>query len=268
MKSTSFNISHAAALLHSLNMVVVDIGVISDVVCPVRVFLPWSPKPKIQKVTDDNGGAKWCYIGKRTLEKAISLYQNTYPGGKDDVFSVTWRPYYLNNDDPSSESVDKRELTESRLSGISPERVTAMTQRLSQIGRSVGIDFKYGGRIGGTRDAHRLIHFGQTKSLGVQDALVEKLFEAYHELEMDISSGDILRQIAIGAGLDGPEVEEWLNSDLGRDIVDAEAMENRRMGNSGVPIFVIQDVHRVSGAQDTQEFFETFIRVKEEELRA
>ena len=143
-----------------------------------------------------------------------------------------------------------------------------MTQRLSQIGRSVGINFKYGGRIGGTRDTHRLIHLSQTKSLGVQDALVEKLFEAYHELEKDISSRDVLRQIAIDAGLHEPEVEEWLDSDLGGDIVDAEAMENRKMGNSGVPIFIIQGVHRVNGAQDTQEFFEIFTRVKEEELRA
>ena len=230
--------------------------------------LPRSPKPKSQKTTDNNRGAKWCYIGKRTLEKAISLYQKTYPGGKDDVFLVTWRPYYLNNDNPSSQSVDKRELTESRLSGISSARATAMTQRLSQIGRSVGIDFKYGGRIGGTRDTHRLIYLSQTKSLDVQDALVEKLFEAYHELEKDISSRDVLRQIAIDAGLNGPEVEEWLNSDLGGDIVDAEAMENRKMGNSGVPIFIIQGVHRVNGAQDTQEFFEIFTRVKEEALGA
>ena len=143
-----------------------------------------------------------------------------------------------------------------------------MTQRLTQIARSVGINLKFGGRIGGTRDAHRLIHLSQTKSLDVQDALVEKLFEAYHELEKDISSPDVLRAIAIDAGLDGPEVEEWLNSGLGGDIVDAEAMENRKMGTSGVPIFVIQGVHRVSGAQDTQEFLEIFIKVKEDELRA
>ncbi len=221
---------------------------------------------KARKRTDFVLWTQWCYIGKRTLEKAVSLYQKTYPGGKDDVFSVTWRPYYL-NENPPLHSVDKREVTESKLSGLSSDRVTAMTQRLNQIGCSVGIDFRPGGKIGSTRDAHRLIHLTQTtKPPEVQDALVEKLFEAYHKSEKDISSRDVLREIAIDAGLDGLEVNEWLSSSLGRDIVDAEASENRKRGYSGVPIFIVQGVHRVDGAQDPQEFLEVFTKVKEGRL--
>ena len=151
---------------------------------------------------------------------------------------------------------------------MSAERVAAMTQHLTQIGNSVGINFKPGGKIGSTRDAHRLIHLTQTtKSPAVQDALVEKLFEAFHELEKDISSKEVLREIAVDAGLGGPEVEEWLDSDLGGDTVDAEALASRRDG-SGVPRFIIQGVHRVSGAQDSQEFLEIFVNVKEDEIRA
>ncbi|KAI9848700.1 MAG: hypothetical protein M1837_006787 [Sclerophora amabilis] len=222
-------------------MVVVDIDVISDFVCA------------------------WCYIGKRTLENAITLYQKTYPGGKNDVFSVTWRPYYLNYN-PSSQSVDKRELMETKFSGMSSEQVTAITQRVTQIGRSVGINFKSGGKIGSTRDAHRLIRLSQTKSPDVQNALVDKLFEAYHELEKDISSQDVLREIAIDAGLGGAEVDECLNSSLSGDTVDDEALKNRKMVNSGVPTFLVQGVHRVDGSQDPQEFLEAFIKVKEGEL--
>ena len=151
---------------------------------------------------------------------------------------------------------------------MSAERVAAMTQRVTQIGHSVGIDFKHGGKIGSTRDAHRLIHLAQTtKSPDVQNALVEKLFEAFHELEKDISSKEVLRGIAVDAGISGPEVEEWLDSDLGGDTVDAEALASRREG-SGVPRFIIQGVHRVSGAQGSQEFLELFVKVKEDEVRA
>lgn len=218
---------------------------------------------------DTTDGIQWCYIGKRKLEKAISLYQKTYPGGKNDSFSITWQPYYLDQN-PPSRSVDKRELRAQRLSGISPERATEMMQRLSQIGRSVGISFKFGGRHGSTRDAHRLTLLSQTKTASspeIQDKLVEKLFEAYHELEKDISSPNVLCEIAVEAGLNESEVvEEWLASDLGGDVVDAEALRNREAGISGVPMFIIQGEHRVDGARDVEEFLEIFIKVKEREV--
>ena len=149
---------------------------------------------------------------------------------------------------------------------MSAEKVAAMTQRVSQIGRSVGIEFSSGGRIGSTRDAHRLVYLGRAKASDVQDALVNKLFEAYHELEKDISSRDVLGDIARNVGLDGSEVDEWLNSSVGGDLVDAEAESNRKLVTSGVPMFIIQGKHRVDGAQDVEEFLQTFIKVKEGKL--
>ena len=151
---------------------------------------------------------------------------------------------------------------------MNADRVEAMSRRLTRDASSVGINIRYGGKIGSTRDAHRLIHLGQSKSSEVQNALVEKLFEAYHELEKDISSRDTLRDIAVDAGLDGVEVGKWLDSDLAGDIVDAEALSSRKMGVSGVPLFVIQGMHRLDGAQDPQDFLEMFIKVKEGDLVA
>ncbi|KAF2095929.1 putative thioredoxin [Rhizodiscina lignyota] len=221
-------------------MTVIQIDVISDIVCA------------------------WCYIGKRRLERAISIYQKTYPGGSSDVFSINWRPYYLNYN-PSPHSVDKSELMDTRLSGMSPEQRAALIQRMDQIGRSVGIDFKGGGKIGSTRDAHRLIHLCQAKSAEVQNDLVERLFQAYHELEKDISDRDVLHKIATDAGVNTVEVDEWLASDLGADVVDDEAQKNRDTEASGVPTFIIQGVHRLEGAQDPSDLMEIFVKVKEGE---
>ena len=173
-----------------------------------------------------------------------------------------WRPYYLNYN-PSAQSVDEAELREKKLSGFTPEQVAAMTKRVNQIALSVGINFKSGGKVGSTRDAHRVIHLSQTKSPDIQNALVEKLFEAYHELKQDISSRDVLSEIAIDAGLDEAEVDEWLSSGLAGDVVDDEAFKNRKMVTLGVPRFIIQGVHLVDGAQDPQEFLEAFMKVKE-----
>ncbi|EFQ35813.1 DSBA-like thioredoxin domain-containing protein [Colletotrichum graminicola M1.001] len=211
----------------------------------------------------------WCYIGKRKLDRAIALYQKTYPGGKNDVFAITWRPYYLDYN-PSTHSVDKSLLAETKLADMSPERRAALTQRMEQTGRFVGIDFKWGGKIGpDTRDAHRLVRVGSAKGPEVADALVEKLFEAYHELERDISEREVLRGIAVDAGLDPVEVETLFESGAGGREVDSEEKRGRELsGGAGVPMYVIQSVHRVEGAQDASDFYEAFVQVKEAESSA
>jgi predicted DsbA family dithiol-disulfide isomerase len=58
-------------------MAIFEISIISDTTCP------------------------WCYIGYRRLQKAIALFQKTYPGGSRDAFNIVWRPYYLKPDAPT-----------------------------------------------------------------------------------------------------------------------------------------------------------------------
>ncbi|CAM1511840.1 Fc.00g093530.m01.CDS01 [Cosmosporella sp. VM-42] len=205
----------------------------------------------------------WCYIGKRKLEMAISLYQKVYPGGKYDTFLIRWRPYYLNYG-PLTHSVGKSEVADVKLKDLGPEQRTKLYERMDQIGRAVGINFEPGGKVGDTRHAHRLVHLSRTKAREVQNSLVEKIFEAYHELEKDISNKEILRELATESGLDVAEVDEWLNSDMDESIVDKEEQENREaVADTGVPTYVIQGVHQVDGAKDIEDFMEMFIKVKE-----
>ncbi|KAI8311554.1 hypothetical protein K4K61_012003 [Colletotrichum sp. SAR11_59] len=209
----------------------------------------------------------WCYIGKRKLDHAISLYQKTYPEGKNDTFSVAsvaWKPYYLHYN-PYPHSVDKSEVAKVRLSDMSPERQAALTQRMKQIGRSVGVNFKWGGKIGpGTRDAHRLVRLSRSEHASVQSALVDGLFAAYQELEQDISATEILQNVAIGAGMSGVDVEKFLQSTTDLDEVNEEEIKTRELAaGSGVPAFIIQGVHRSDGAQDPSDFYEAFVKVKE-----
>ncbi|KAL1968311.1 hypothetical protein VTN77DRAFT_2146 [Rasamsonia byssochlamydoides] len=204
-------------------MAVIQIQVVSDVVCP------------------------WCYIGKRKLEKAISLYQKTYPGGKNDSFAITWSAYYLNPD----LLPDKLEFLRNR---VGADKAALIVQRLVQTGRAEGIYFKFdagSGRIGSTRDAHRMIYLSRStaKSSDVQDRVVKKLFVAYHEQGRDITSHSVLRDVAVEARLDGQEVDRWLSADLGGKEVDEEVRLARESGVSGVPAFVVQGEHRLDGAQ-------------------
>lgn len=150
---------------------------------------------------------------------------------------------------------------------MSEEKREALTKRVNQVGRELGIEFKYGGKFGSTRDAHRLICLSEGMSEDVRDRLVEGLFGAYHEEERDISEREVLREIVVEAGIERGEVEEWLDSDVGGEIVDEGAKRNsERVDGKGVPYFIIQGKYVVDGAQDFGEFFEAFVKVKEEEM--
>ncbi|KAI1198115.1 DSBA-like thioredoxin domain-containing protein [Nemania serpens] len=208
----------------------------------------------------------WCYIGQRKLESAIALYRKVYPGGKHDIFKINWRPYYLGYN-TFGHSVEKSELARVRLADWSEEKKAAATRRVEQAGRAVGIHFKHGGLIGPhTRDAHRLVYLSRSRPSETTSLLVEKIFEAYHELEKDISSLEVLSEIALEAGLEDIDVDQWRNSNVVADDVDGEATVFReKVAGSGVPCYLIQDHHRLEGARDVDEFMEVFVRIKEEE---
>ena len=199
-----------------------------------------------------------CYIGKRRLDRAISLYKKTYPSGSGDEFSITWLPYYL---DPkaSPTGVPLAKVFETKFGA---GRAGAMQQRLAQMGTSEGIHFTFGGKIGSTRDSHRLILLAQTKGLAMQDRVVERLFQSYFEQNGDITNRDELKKAGVEAGLDEVEVKGWLESDKGGAQVDQEAKLAKKTIGSGVPHFVIQGDYSVDGAQDPSAFLEIFDQIK------
>ena len=123
------------------------IDVISDAICP------------------------WCYIGKRHLEGALKILE------KDKLhFNVFWNPFQLNPDMPA-EGVDRQKYREAKFGG--PERAKQIDERITETARGVGIEFHLERltRTPNTVNAHRLIRMaGQA---GVQDAVVEAMFDAY-----------------------------------------------------------------------------------------
>ncbi|HWA30723.1 MAG TPA: DsbA family oxidoreductase, partial [Rhizomicrobium sp.] len=145
-----------------------QIDIVSDTVCP------------------------WCFIGKRRLEKALALRPEI-------EFDVRWRAYRL---DPSipPEGVDRKEYMRAKF-GDNPNRL-AMQEALNQAGESEGIAFAFDRilRSPNTLDSHRLIRWSATA--GVQNEIVERLFEAYFEEGRDIGNHDILTEIAAEAGMD------------------------------------------------------------------
>ncbi len=145
------------------------------------------------------------------------------------------------------------------------ERTAMMQQRMTQLGMCEGIDFKYGGKTGNTRDSHRLVQLGKTKGPQMQTRVIEELFAAYFENEKDITNQAILIEAAVKAGLGEKEAKDWLESGKGGAEVDREVQNAVEQDIHGVPNFTINGQFEVSGAQEPAAFVQLFERLKRQE---
>jgi len=194
-----------------------EIDVIVDVVCP------------------------WCFVGKRELEKAMEAR----PGV---VKEVRWRPYQLNPNTPK-EGVDRKIAYEKKF-GKDSEHLRVMREHLLERGNALGIDFDFEGEctIGNSLDSHRLIRWA--RSAGVEDAVIEKIMAAYFENNAFIGDPEFLKKVATDAGMDGDLIEELLATDRDEELIKAEIDNAQQIGVQGVPFFIFNGKHAVSGAQD------------------
>jgi predicted DsbA family dithiol-disulfide isomerase len=198
------------------------IDVISDVVCP------------------------WCYIGKKKLERAIELYAAEHPG--EAAPEVTWHPFQLNPDLPP-EGITRTDYLTRKFG--SPTGGPGYG-RVSGEGKKLGIDFAFDKiiRQPNTVVPHSIITLAGRA--GNQDAIVNAFFRAYFLEGRDLTANDVVRDIAVGAGLPPDDVDAALSSEELRAFV-GEADENaRRLGVSGVPFFIFNRKVAVSGAHDPE----------------
>ncbi|KAH7311492.1 thioredoxin-like protein [Stachybotrys elegans] len=213
----------------------IKISIISDTVCP------------------------WCYVGHRNMLIAQKQWQQTHPA---DTFSIRYEPYQL-MPEMSKVSVDKGDFYRQKFPDQA--RFAMMRDRLFAIGRNVGLNFSMGGRVGNSRDSHRLIHLAQRLGTDVGIKTVEGIFAAYHEQERDIADVEVLRDIAKQSGVPEEEFQKKIiDSDGEGAEVDKAVLQARYMGITGVPFFTIQDRHHLSGGQPPEEFLAIFNKIKSE----
>lgn len=182
----------------------------------------------------------WCFIGKRRLERALSL--------RPDVRAkFTWWPFLLNKDMPT-EGLDRIDyLTRKFGSKARARRVYGL---IAKAGQSVGIDFNFDriSRTPNSLGSHRLIIFAER--YGVASVLVERLFINYFYFGRDIGVNSVLCEIAVEVGLDMKKVEVYLNSSEDAEHVYNKNTRAHLLGVNGVPAFVFIDGMLVTGAQE------------------
>jgi predicted DsbA family dithiol-disulfide isomerase len=179
----------------------------------------------------------WCYLGLVRLDRARALRP-------DLPVRVRWHPFLLNPHLPP-EGMDRATYLSRKFGGDAPQ----VYRRIEDAGREDGVEFAFARmpRTPNTTLAQRLILFAEEQ--GQADAVIRALFRALFEEGRDVGRPEVLAGIGAEAGLDRDEVSAFLASDrLEREVIAAH-QQAERAGIHGVPVFIVEREHAITGAQ-------------------
>lgn len=181
----------------------------------------------------------WCYVGLMRLDRAREMRPEL-------PVRVRWWPFLLNPFLPP-EGMDRGEYVRAKFGGEAAAR--QVYERLTQVGRDDGIAFAFERmpRTPNTVQAQRLVLWAQER--GEAAALIERLFEALFVEGRDVGAREVLAELAGEAGLDPEAARDFLAGDaLAAEVVRSH-QQAERIGVRGVPVFIVEREHAVSGAQ-------------------
>jgi predicted DsbA family dithiol-disulfide isomerase len=169
--------------------------------------------------------------------------------------SVSWHPFQLNPSMPA-EGTDKKEYCVRKFGSWA--RCEELFAQMTEVGKTLGIEFRFDKQpiIPNTFDAHRVIWFAGQE--GLQDQIVEALFNAYFCEGVNLSRRPQLIQVCEEAGLERNRLERLLRSDEGAAEVLSQEREIKSLGTTSVPLFIIQDRVALSGAQPPETILQAF----------
>ena len=196
----------------------------------------------------------WTYLAKRRLARAIS----EIPSDSPVAFTVVYKPYQL-YPDASQAGEDKYEWYKKSRYGDSEEKMHMYTTLMSAYGTTEGIQYKFGGTVANTLQAHRVIqHYQETKGPETADKVINSLYEQYFEQERHPSSHETLLRAATEAGIDEGDAKKFIE-DEDEGLVDVKMMirEQASDGIDSVPYVVLEGRKRdltLVGAKEVPEY--------------
>lgn len=205
----------------------IKVSVVSDVACP------------------------WCYIGKRRLETALATWKGT-------PVEVTWHPFQLDPNLPES-GFDRDTYLINKFGDL--ERTTAMTDRLTEVGKEEGITFNFGDQwlAVNTLPLHQLLHVAGEE--GFKDKLKERFLKAYFDENLHLNKPEVLIKVMSEFDWDAEKTSQVLADDNIAYAVKQEIAHYQERGVTGVPFFIINDKYGISGAQPASVFLDAFSKV-------
>ena len=189
----------------------------------------------------------WCFIGKRRLEKALSLFEH-----RDEVV-IRHRAFQLQPEITTTVATKSYLAEKYRMAETQVEEMQA---NVCAVADGEGLCYNLDETLSGnTFDAHRLLLWAAT--LGKQDELLEAMYSAYFEKSQPLFSHEDLIKVSTLAGINSEDVSALLESDQFSEDVLGDRELATQLGATGVPFFVIDMKYGISGAQPLEAFTQT-----------
>lgn len=215
-------------------------------------------------VANDAEQSPRTYLAKRRLSKALSQLPSDSPVS----FSVKYMPYQL-YPDASQDGEDKYEWYRKSRYGDSEQKMKMYTILMSSYGKGEGIEYKFGGTVANTLQAHRVIqHYQETKGPETTDRIVDSLYKQYFEDEQHPSSPETLLKATTEAGIPESDARAFIE-DENEGMMDVKMLIREQAGNGidAVPYIVIEGKRRdmtLEGCREVEEYVKALKQVIKE----
>jgi predicted DsbA family dithiol-disulfide isomerase len=184
----------------------------------------------------------WCHIGLVRLDQARAM--------RPDVpVRLRWWPFFL-NPDMAPDGMDRQAYLRAKFGGQAA--ASRVYQRIVEAGADCGIPFAFERmpKTPNTLLAHRLVLHAERQGHG--DALIRRLFRALFQEGIDIGDRGTLLALATEVGLDPATTAAHLAGDADADKVRQYHQRAGQLGVQGVPVYVADGEHAISGAQPAE----------------
>jgi len=176
----------------------------------------------------------FCYIGKGIIDKLKQTY---------DIHE-TWISYELHPETPP-EGV----LLAERFKGYD---ISQMFDNLRLRGKDFGIVFGDLTVLSNSRLSLEASEYA--RDMGKYNQFHDQIFHAYFTEAMDIGNAGILRKIALECGLDPVDMMQTHKNVCYKLRLDDAKKEGLKIQLTGVPTFMINNKHKIFGAQPIKAF--------------
>jgi predicted DsbA family dithiol-disulfide isomerase len=191
----------------------------------------------------------FCYIGKRKFEEAIKQLPADYQ------LSISWKSFQLAPDMETDTSISIDQYL-AKHKGFPIEKAKEMNAYVTEMAKAEGLTFNFDKAIvANTFLAHQFLHYAKTQ--GKQYEAKELLFKAYFTEGKNVDSISTLIEIANQLEFNVEEVIQAINSNQFANDVDKDIFDAQQIGVRGVPFFVVNRTHAISGAQPVDVILET-----------
>ena len=183
----------------------------------------------------------WCFIGKRRLERAIALRDTAQ-------VELHWQPFLLSS--PRAKPTGRVTASGSARSRH-PLRSRDLHAAVSEAAATEGLVLHLNriDRPVNTLAAHRMVRYAAARRLLPAD-MVDRIFQAHFQHEMDIGDLGVLTEVGRDAGLERADLLTFLaNRSEERTVLAADASA-RRIGIHAIPCVVIDRRFAAAGAQE------------------